>query len=30
MEKKMFQNAAGEQVVYLQWTVFAPRAAVVM
>ena len=30
MEKKMFQNAAGEQVVYLQWTVFAPRAAVVI
>ena len=30
MEKKMFQNAAGEQVMYLQWTVFAPRAAVVI
>ena len=30
MEKKMFQNAAGEQVVYLQWTVFAPKAAVVI
>ena len=30
MEKKMFKNAAGEQVVYLQWSVFAPRAAVVI
>lgn len=30
MEKKMFRNAAGEQVVYLQWSVFAPRAAVVI
>ena len=30
MEKKMFQNAAGEQVVYLQWTDFAPKAAVVI
>ena len=30
MEKKMFKNAAGDQVVYLQWTVFAPRAAVVI
>lgn len=30
MDKKMFKNAAGEQVVYLQWSVLAPRAAVVI
>lgn len=30
MIKKMFKNAAGEQVVYLEWSVFAPRAAVVI
>ena len=30
MEKKMFKNAAGEQVRYLQWSVFAPVAAVVI
>lgn len=30
MKKKTFKNAAGEQVVYLEWTVFAPRAAVVI
>jgi len=30
MEKKLFRNAAGEQVMYLQWSVFAPRAAVVI
>lgn len=30
MKKKMFQNAAGEQVVYLEWSVFAPRAALVI
>ncbi len=30
MEKKSFKNAAGEQVVYLQWGVLAPRAAVVI
>ena len=30
MEKKMFKNAAGEQVMYLQWSVFAPSAAVVI
>lgn len=30
MEKKMFKNAAGEQVTYLHWNVFAPRGAVVI
>ena len=30
MEKKMFRNAAGEQVTYLHWHVLAPRAAVVI
>ena len=30
MKKKSFQNAAGEKVVYLEWGVFAPRAAVVI
>lgn len=30
MEKMMFQNAAGDKVVYLQWSVLAPRAAVVI
>ena len=30
MEKKLFQNAAGNTVVYLQWSVLAPRAAVVI
>ena len=30
MEKKMLKNAAGEQVVYLQWSVLAPKAAVVI
>ena len=30
MEKKMFKNAAGKQVRYLHWPVFAPKAAVVI
>lgn len=30
MEKKSFKNAAGEQVVYLEWSVFAPKAALVI
>ena len=30
MEKMMFKNAAGEQVLYLHWRVFAPKAAVVI
>lgn len=30
MEKKMLKNAAGEQIVYLQWNVYSPRAAVVI
>ena len=30
MEKMMFKNAAGEQVMYLRWPVLAPRAAVVI
>lgn len=30
MEKKLFRNAAGEQVTYLHWNVIGPRAAVVI
>lgn len=30
MRKKTFKNAAGEQVVYLEWSVYAPKAAVVI